>query len=347
MSKQIPDIQSIYPLTPMQQGMLFHTLLAPEPGVYVVQAVLTLVGDVDASTLERAWQDVLDRYEVLRTLFVWKGQEKPLQVVPRQVALPWEDVDWVELTPGDQQMKLDSLLRADRKKGFDLSKAPLMRMCLIRMAAQRYELIWTYHHLLLDGWSTFLVIKDASEIYRSLREGRELQLPHTRPYRDFVSWLNRHDLSKAEHFWRVTLEGFNTPTPFRVDWPARPLNGHDEIALEQQQWPAELTRALRTFGTRHGLTLSTIVHGAWAALLGRYSGEPRVLFGSVLSGRPVELTGVESMAGLFINTLPVLASMPPTTPVLSWLKELQEQLVVLQQYRAQFARGRTELERRA
>jgi amino acid adenylation domain-containing protein/non-ribosomal peptide synthase protein (TIGR01720 family) len=333
MTNQVPQIQSIHPLTPLQQGMLIHTLLAAESGVYVTQAVLTLVGDVQDSTLQRAWHSVLDRHEVLRSFFVWKGQEKPLQIVPRQVVLPWEQLDWSGFSASDQRVKLESFLRADRKQGFDLSKAPLMRLTLIRTADHDHELVWTTHHLLLDGWSTFLVIKDVVAVYRALREGQELHLPDCRPFRDYIGWLQRQDRSKAEAFWRAELKEFNTPTPLGVDRPAPTLRGHrDEIASAQEHWPGELTRALRAFGARHNLTSSTLVHGAWAMLLNRYSGQASVLFGSVVSGRPAELQGVESMVGLLINTLPVLARISPATSVLSWLKAFQDHLVGLQQY---------------
>jgi amino acid adenylation domain-containing protein/FkbM family methyltransferase len=291
------------------------------------------VGDVHASTLHRAWQSVLDRHEILRTLFVWKRQKKPLQIVRPQVVLPWKQLDWLGLSAGDQEAELESFLLADRKQGFDLSTAPLMRMTLIHTAENRHELIWTTHHLLLDGWSTFLVIKDAAAIYGALREGRQLDLPHCRPYSDYISWLQRQDLSKAEDFWRVELKGFSTPTPFSVDRPApTSTNRGDDVASEQQQWPAELMEALRTFGARHSLTSSTLVHGAWAALLSRYSGEADVLFGSVVAGRPADFAGVESMVGLFINTLPVRARVPPAASVLAWLKDLQDHLVGVRQF---------------
>ena len=153
------NIEDIYPLAPVQDGMLFHTLYAPEAGIYFMQFTCTFQGDLHAPALEQAWQQTLDRHPVLRTGFMWQGRDKPLQVVRRQVGLPWAQEDWRGLSPDEQQARLASFLRSDRVRGFELSTPPLMRMTLIQIADDAYRFIWSYHHLLLDGWSMSLVLK--------------------------------------------------------------------------------------------------------------------------------------------------------------------------------------------
>ena len=298
MAEQEKSVESIYPLSPMQQGMLFHTLLSPKSGVYFNQILYTLTGELQKAAMQRAWQQVVDRHEPLRTLFVWEGQEKPLQVVRRRVMLPWEELDWRGLSADEQSAKLAAFLQADRQRGFDLAQAPLMRLALIRLEESHYELIWSHHHLLMDGWSSFLILKDVRAIYQALSEGRDYRLEPLRPYRDYINWLQRQDLSKAEGFWRTALKGFAVPTPL-LGSPADV--GHEDrdsaTADLQGNSSPSLMAALRSFARRHDLTLSTIIHGAWAMLLSRYSGEGDVVFGSTVSGRPAELAGVAIHGG--------------------------------------------------
>ena len=213
MTMQDKNIESIYPLSPMQQGMLFHTLLAPKSGVYFNQVLYTLTGTLQEAAFQLAWQQVVDRHEPLRTLFVWEEQEKPLQVVRRRVALPWEELDWRGLSADQQTLRLEEFLQADRQRGFDVAQAPLMRLTLIRMEEHRYELIWSQHHLLMDGWSGYLVLKEIVAVYQAISQGLEYRMELSRPYRDYVNWLQRQDLSKAEGFWRAALKGFTAPTP--------------------------------------------------------------------------------------------------------------------------------------
>lgn len=333
MNRQDKNIESIYLLSPMQQGMLFHTLLAPQSGAYFEQRVLTLAGNLNEAALQQAWQWMIDRHAVLRTFFVWKGQERPLQVVLRRVALPWNALDWRGLPSVEQHMKLEALLEKDRRCGFDLSAAPLVRLTLIRMEEDYYELLWSLHHLLMDGWSEYLVLRDLLAVYQALCQGRECQLSPVRPYKDFMSWLQRHDSAKAEQFWRGALKGFHAPTPLldeRVDSDCGDKTY--EVGEDKVLWPSESLNALKSFGARHGLTLNTIIQGVWALLLSRYSGDEDVLFGSTVSGRPAELAGVESMVGTFINTLPVRAQGSGEESVLAWLQKFQTQLLELRQY---------------
>src|SRR5215211_2849855 len=309
-------VEELYPLSPAQQGMLFHSLYAPESGVYVFQVITTLQGDVDLAAFLTAWQEILDRHAILRTAFVWENLDSPLQVVCRRATLPVTEHDWRDVSRREQHERMQAFLRADRRQAFDLAKAPLMRLAVIRAGEQRYRFCWTSHHLLLDGWSTSQVFSEIFACYQALRRNEKPQRARVRPYRDYIAWLLQQDLSAAESFWRRTLAGFSAPTPLGVDRPAADLldandYGEDELALT-----VELSAALQQLGRQQQLTLNTMVQGAWALLLSRYSGERDIVFGATVSGRPGELPGVEAMVGPFINTLPVRVRVPREEPVI-------------------------------
>ncbi len=329
------NIQDIYPLSPMQRGILFHTLLAPDSEVYFEQLTCTLSGDLQASELESAWEQVVDRHPALRTVFIWKGLDEPRQAVRHRVTLPWQEQDWRGISATEQQERLKVYLSADRRQGFDLAKGPLMRFALIRLSDDEYQFVWSYHHLLLDGWSLAIVLQEAFICYDALCRGQSVQLGRPRPYRDYIAWLKQQNLSEAEAFWRRALKGFAAPTPLLIGRTV----GHrwSSEAGDQTEQQIELseavTTAIQTLAQKHRLTLNTLLQGAWALLLSRYSGEKDVVFGATTSGRrPEELTGVESMVGLFINTLPVRVSVSPKDMLLPWLQDLQEQQVEMRQY---------------
>lgn len=326
------NIQDIYELSPTQQGLLFHSLYSPESGVYFVQLCFTLHGLLNVVAFERAWQQVVARHTALRTSFYWENLDKPLQVVNQQVNVPFVQYDWRGMTAGEQQEQLEAFLESDRKQGFDLSQAPLMRLTLIRVADDSYQLVWSKHHLILDGWSTALVFKDVVEHYQALCQGQDLPLAPSRTYGDYIAWLQQQDLSKAEKFWRQALNGIQAPTPLislKVDISPDQKEEYDE---QQIKLSAETTTALQSLARQHQLTLNTLVQGAWALLLGRYSGESDVVYGNTVSGRPIDLVGAESMVGLFINTLPVRVTIDVEQSLLTWLQQLQTQLVEMRQY---------------
>jgi amino acid adenylation domain-containing protein/non-ribosomal peptide synthase protein (TIGR01720 family) len=327
------NIEDLYELSPMQQGMLFHSLAAPESGVYVEYMSCTVQGKLNIPAFKRAWQQVMDRHPVWRTSFYWEGFDKPLQVVNQYVNLPWEQFDWRVLPPVEQQKQLEAFLHAERKRGFELSEAPLMRLVLIQMGEDVYEFIWSHHHLLLDGWSLSLVLKEVFAFYEAFCQGQDLQLKRSRPYRDYIAWLQEQDLAEAEAFWRQALSGLSAPTPLSVDRALGSLFSEVESYDEQEiQLSVEATASLQSLARRHQLTVSTLVQGAWAILLSRYSGQEDVVFGATVSGRPADLAGVESMVGLFINTLPIRVQASPEAFLLDWLKQLQAQQVELRQY---------------
>lgn len=326
-------IEDIYPLSPLQQGILFHTLCTPNTRVYLHQLIYAIDGSLDVTAFRQAWERVIDRHPILRSSFVWENVKEPVQVVHNNVPLFLEEHDWRVLSPAEQQSQLEKRAREDREEGFDLARTPLMRLILIRLGEDSYQLIWSYQHIIFDGWAGGLINQEVMTFYRAFTAGQDVQLPSPRPYRDYIVWLRQQDLVKAESFWRQKLAGFTTPTPLALDRTAKKLPDREEGYDEQYlHLSPDTSAALQTLAQRNQLTLNSLAQGIWGLLLSRYSGELDVVFGVVVSGRPPDLDGVESMVGLFINTLPVRVQVAPAMPVLAWLRELQMLQVELQQY---------------
>jgi amino acid adenylation domain-containing protein len=325
------NIEDIYLVSPLQEGLLFDTLNSPGEGVYFQQLKFRFDCPLDVLAWERAWQMVIERHQILRTAFVRQKHDRLLQVVWREVKVPWQTFDWRGVPAAEQSERLNAFLEADRKQGFDFSRAPLLRMTLIRLTDETAEFICSHHHVLLDGWSTGIVLKELLSFYKS--DGAALpDPPAPRPYKDFIAWLERQDLAQAEQFWRKTLKGFTSPTVI----PANHANGKQAENVTQQQLQVSLdpetSTNLQSFARANNITLNILVSGAWALLLSRYSGAEDVVFGVTVSGRPATLAGVEAMVGLFINTLPLRVQLPPGDALIPWLGDLQMRLLDLQEY---------------
>ena len=319
-----------YPLSPMQEGMVFHSLSAREPGVDVEQILCLLHEDLDGACFQRAWQLVVDRHAILRTSFQWEGAVEPRQEVHPHVPIKIHFQDWRAMPETERQGAFEAWLQADRLGGFDLSKAPLMRLALFRFDGAVYQLAWTFHHLLLDGRAVTVVLKEVFRFYEALRRGEELQLPSPRPFRDYIEWLRRQDLSEAESFWRETLKGFSAPTPLVAARAASCESGMADIRGEQEvRLSAPVTTSLKSMAKDHGLTLNTLVQGAWALLLSRYSGEEDVVFGAIRACRRSSVEGAESIVGLFINTVPMRVRVDDQRSLLSWLGDVRNTWVAL------------------
>jgi surfactin family lipopeptide synthetase C len=330
MAVDVDNIEDLYRVSPIQEGMLFHALAAPESGVYFEQFTTAYDQGLDADVFAAAWQQVLDRHPILRTSFLWEDLEAPVQVVHRQVELELARLDWRDRAPGEQGREIAAFAAADRRRGFDLTRPPLLRFTLIRIGEQAWRLIWSYHHLLLDGWSAGLLMHEVAALYQALSRGGTATLPARRPFKAYVSWLLQQDPAADEPYWRRVLAGFRQPTPLVVDAPAAGIDLRYELRLIRLS--ADLTARLKGFAQGRRLTLSTLVHGAWALLLARYSGEEDLVFGTTVSGRPPALQGVESMIGCFINTLPVRVAAPPDSELVTWLLGLQKGLVEMRRH---------------
>jgi amino acid adenylation domain-containing protein/thioester reductase-like protein len=326
------NIEDIYPLSPMQEGMLFESLYAPDSGAYFQQFICTLTGNVDVKTFEQAWQQVVAKHSIFRTAFLWESLSQSIQIVYRKVNVTVDTYDWRKSSAQEQQQQLETFLDSERQKGFQLSQVPLMRLHLIQLDINTYQFVWCYHHLLLDGWSSPLVLKDLLDFYQAISQGKKLSQTPTFSYRKYIAWLQQQNRDLAAEFWRQKLQGFTTPTPLTVDKPLslrENLSGYRE---QQIHLTVPATSAVVSFVKRHQLTLSNLVQATWGLLLSRYSQETDVVFGATVSGRPPELVGVESMVGLFINTLPVRVQICEKTQLLGLLKDLQAQQVESEQY---------------
>jgi amino acid adenylation domain-containing protein len=317
-------VETIYPASAQQQGMLFETMAAPASGVHVEQLTSRIEGDLDLPAFERAWQSLLRRHAVLRTAFAWQDQPRPLQMVIRDAVMPLAIEDWRDVPPDEVEARLQALLDADRGQGFQMSKAPLMRLKLLRTGERSALLVWTHHHILMDGWCRPVLLGELAALYEAGCRGTELALPASLPYREYIAWLGRQDTAGAEEFWRRELRGFRHPTPLGRPAAAPLAEGsREEAATLKRRLPAPQTAALEALAQGLRVTLSTVVQAAWALLLGRYGGELDVVFGVTVSGRPAELPGIETAIGLFINTLPLRVRIEPEAAFASWLARLQ------------------------
>jgi hypothetical protein len=254
--------------------------------------------------------------------------------VQREGRLPVAEHDWSRQSPEQQGASLEALLAADRAHGYDLSRPPLQRLAVVRLSGQRHHVIWSFHHILLDGWSVYRVLKEVFDTYEALRQGREREPPPLRPYQDFIAWLRRQDLARARSFWQDELSGLAVPTSVQeaVAAPGRASQESVEVDTRIVRLDEAASAQLQGLARRHQLTLNTILQGAWAVLLSRYTGQQDVCFGGTVSGRPADLTGAESMVGMLINTLPVRVQAAEDAELLAWLKGLQERQAEVRQY---------------
>ncbi len=321
-------IEDLYPLTPLQAGMAFHDLGQRGEGLYVSQLSCELRGELDVEAFAGAWREALARNAVLRGAVAWEGVDEPLFVVLREADLPLAYEDWRGAPAAEIGARFERLLEADRRRGFDLAEAPLLRLWLLRTADDAHRFVFTHHHLLLDGWSLANLLRQVFALYAGRRGGRPgAGAPTPPPFRDYAEWLAARGLGEAEAFFRREFRGFGGPTPLGPPEGARGA-GRGRVAAAL---PPEATRALVEEARRRRLTPNAFVQGAWALSLGGRAGVRDVTYGVVVSGRPPELPGVEEMVGLFINTLPARARWAPGERLVDWL--------AAQQARALEARG--------
>ena len=301
-----PAIADLYPLSPMQQGMLFHTLYAPEAEAYINQLRLDIEG-LDLLAFGRAWQAALDRHDILRSSFHWLGLDSAHQVIQRHVDVQLQVIE-------DVDADFDAFAAAEREKGFALNAAPLFRLMLVRGAGGAWHLIFTSHHILMDGWSNAQLLGEVIAHYA----GQTVPVPQGQ-FRDYLGWLQQQ--ASGEAFWKSALAPLQAPTllaqALRVPFEGKGMADHQVVLSD------DFTRALGEFSRHHKVTLNTLLQGAWSVLLQRYTGQDCVAFGATVAGRSAPLPGIEQQLGLFINTLPIINAASPAQPVADWLSELQ------------------------
>ncbi len=328
----IENIEDIYSLSPLQQGLLFHSLYDSKSRMYFQQKIFTLQGKLNIPAFVQAWQQVVNRYSSLRTIFIWEELAQPLQVVLEVVEISWDMQNWSGISSTEQEQQLQAYLQADLQQGFSLSDRPPMRFSLIQTATDIYQLIWSHHHLILDGWCNSIILKEVFSFYEALSNNEDLYLESSPPYKNYIAWLQQQDWRKAETFWTQTLSGLHRATKLDVESVSNLSNRVRGYAQEEIYLGADATSVLKSFARQHHLTLNTLIQGAWALLLSRYSGEEDVVFGITVSGRPTELPGVEAMVGLLINALPMRVQVSPELNLISWLQKLQYKQTEMLEY---------------
>ncbi|MFD8850742.1 condensation domain-containing protein [Streptomyces sp. NPDC059604] len=324
-------IERICRLTPLQDGMFFEALRRQGTSEVVYQVCLELTGELDAPALREAWRAAARRHPILRTSFHYERLDAPVQVAHREAEAPWQEHDLSGMAQDGQQDALAKLLETDRAASFDLTRAPLMRLALVRAGEGRAWLVWTYHHLLLDGWSTYLVLADVFDGYRAAVAGGGTPGPAPRPYWEYVAWLQARDEKGEEEYWRRRLAGFRAPTPIGFE-TVEPQDADAEFGEAEFFLSPRIKYALEDLVRTRHLTLGSIVQAAWALTLARYSGHDDVVFGSIVSGRTPDFAGIDDIVGLFINVLPVRAVVDDEMSLADWLARFQEQLVEARQY---------------
>jgi len=323
-------IEQAYELSPMQHGMLFHAIGGPGSGVDIEQIVCQLDEALSTAAMLRAWELIASRHTILRTAFVWEGIAEPQQQVHDSVRIPSEILDWQDADAAEQAVRWNRLLAGDRKEGFVLSRAPLMRLHIVQLAESSYRMLWTFHHALLDGRSFPIVLREVFAAYTAFRDGLQPgpQLAARKPYHDYIEWLRTQDIEPAEQYFREKLKGFRAPTAI----PSSASGDASSWGVEQCRLTEELTEKLSAFAQTAGVTVNTLLQAAWALLLHHHSGEEDIVFGATRAGRASTLNDGDAPVGLFINTLPMRIAVQPTATVGAWLRAIREQHLALRSY---------------
>ncbi|MEU0587931.1 amino acid adenylation domain-containing protein [Streptomyces sp. NPDC006132] len=320
-----PAVEDVLPLSPTQEGMVFHALYDEHArDVYTGQLVIRLEGPLDQGRLRTAADALLARHANLRAAFRTQRSGRRVQVVAGGIRTPWRATDLTGLPPAERQTAFEDLLARDRETRFDLARPPLLRVRLVAFGDRDHRLLISSHHLLWDGWSAPVLVRELFRLYTS--GGDPAALPPVRPYRDYLAWLSRQDRAAAEQAWRAALDGLDEPSlvaPEARDLPAGQPERH-VVELSERE-----TTALTATARANGVTVSTVLQGLWAVLLARHTGRLDVVLGATVSGRDADVPGIESMVGLFINTLPVRVRLRPAEPLADLLRRVQSEQAAL------------------
>jgi len=322
------NIEAIYPLTPMQQILLLHAIQHPKQDLGFLQIQFDMRGTVDVIALRQAWQSLFNRHQVLRTAIYWEDLDQPLQVVLRQVAPIWQQLDWQQLTPEQQQQRLSKWCLEDQQQGLSLNQAPVMRLTLIQQAADHYHFVCSCHHILLDGWSGYLMMTELFQLYQAHLQGTAKQLPAAFNYQQYVNWIQQQSLESAKIFWQQQLKGLSKTTA----WPIKVANAKAVYAKQTQTMSRSLTKQLQQLCRQEKMTLNTFLQGIWSLLLDGYSEQQDIVFGITLSGRTAPFAGIERAIGMFMNVLPLRVKINHHDQLLPWLQSIAAQQVQISHY---------------
>ncbi|MCI0912462.1 non-ribosomal peptide synthetase [Pseudomonas putida] len=331
------EIEDVYPLTPMQEGLLLHTLLEPGTGIYYMQDRYRINSALDPQRFAQAWQAVVARHEALRASFSWNAGEAMLQIIHKPGNTPVDYQDWRGLDEAAQEQRLQALHKQEREAGFELLRQAPFHLRLVRVDDERYWFMMSNHHILIDAWCRSLLMNDFFELYQALGEGRQAQLPAPPRYRDYIGWLQRQDLDEARGWWQANLAGFERATAIPSDRPLRNDHAGDGMVVGDCYTRLAVSDGvrLRELAQAHQLTINTFAQAAWALVLARYSGERDVAFGVTVAGRPVSMPQMQRTVGLFINSIALRVQLPEPgqrCSVRQWLQGLLERNMELREY---------------
>ncbi|MEK4355466.1 condensation domain-containing protein, partial [Paenibacillus sp. FSL R5-0475] len=295
-------IEKMYPLAPLQEGMLFHHVMNKGDLQYFVQTSFEVRGILDIDLLEQSYQELINRHDVLRSVFLFENIRRSLQVVLEQWKFSIDVQKIVNKSDAEQEEAMRRYMQEDKNKGFDLTTTIPMRVAAFEMGAQQFKLVWSFHHIVIDGWCMSTLFTELFQIYESLNKGTPLQLETAQPYSRFIQWLEKQDKVKASDYWKNYLKTIDEVTT---------LPGYKKTAdgyKQEELWFAlgeEQTRKLQQLANQYQVTLNTMMQTIWGVVLQKYNRANEVVFGAVVSGRPAVIPGIEKMVGLFINTIPV------------------------------------------
>ncbi|MCK4261401.1 MAG: hypothetical protein KAX49_20700, partial [Halanaerobiales bacterium] len=309
------NILKINPLTPMQSGMLYHSLLNEKGLNYYEQICFNMEGKIDLQYLKEAWQKLIDRYEILRTNFVWKKVKTPVQIVLIEKEAEIYEFDISNFTTLEKEKYIRQLKKEDLHKRFDFEKGKLNRLSLIKLADDKYFVCWTFHHILLDGWSIAIVLEDFFNIYQSMANNLPLPSGPVAHFSDYLEWLKKQNKNKGLKFWKNYLQDFTEPSLLPYDKKA---NENEEIlknTIKQIELSEEKTETIRKFCKKNSITMNALIQTIWGLLLQKYNNTDQSCFGMTVSGRPTELQNVEDIVGIFINTIPVVVKTEEQTTI--------------------------------
>ena len=285
------EFAGLYPLSPMQEGMLFHSLYDPESEVYLTQLTCEINGLLDVELFKQAWQHIINQHTILRTSFVYKVINKALQRVHSKVDCPFEYLNYTNIKNKKQKEAIDKFLGEDRKKGFDFSQVPLMRLYLIETAKDKYHFVWTHHHIILDGWSIPIIFKELFLTYEKLSRRQDISVGQVDRYEKYIEYLSKRNKQKDEIYWKNYLKGFSSPNAIPFYKPEFIKNAGGNIYNKKScELSLEMSGILQNLIKEQHLTANTIVQGVWALLMHYYTGEEDVMYGITVSGRPVEIS---------------------------------------------------------
>jgi amino acid adenylation domain-containing protein len=321
-------IEDIYPLSPLQEGLLMRTKYWPESDAYLNQNVIEVRGKLSAGYIQKAWEATVDKYEILRSGYIWKTSSFPLQYVAQNPIRQMVIEDWsIDGATNDLEIekRMEAYLAKDRDQPFDMEEAGLFRLLLARIDDNRHLLIWTHHHILLDGWCLALVWGDVFRYYNHLVAGRKTERLRPRPYRDYIEWLNNNSPTAQDHlYWEQTLSNFSTPTNFS----SNPMAEEGTFETLRLSLDDTVFHQLKQATANNAITPNVYVQATWALLLGIYNNTLDVIHGVSVSGRPPRLIGSENMVGLFINTIPLRTKIKASQNLNTLLQSVQKNLVL-------------------